>query len=223
MINVFLVKEYISIIKDILYVLFLVIAMIIAGINARSGIKKVNAALTERRYNNLNHLYDDFFNLEFKDVRRKTIQQWKVAIKFDSSIWNKTTLKPDKTTLKPDKTTSLNFSLLSGDELLEYFQSIGIKINEKLVINILNGSNAKDIVKSTQYICDKYEHLGKLYKANAIQTEDIILFFYTNLADTFLGTLPYILHRRKEKPEYAHYFQNLVDIVPKVSKNILEV
>jgi hypothetical protein len=216
MINVFLVKEYISIIKDILYVLFLVIAMIIAGINARSGIKKINAALTERRYNNLNHLYNDFLNLEFKDVRRKTIQQWKIAIKFDSSVWN-------KTTLKPDKTTSLNFSLLSGDELLEYFQSIGIKINEKLVINILNGPNAKDIVKSTQYICDKYEHLGKLYKANAIQTEDIILFFFTSLADTFLGTLPYILHRRKEKPEYAHHFQNLVDIVPKVSKNIFEV
>lgn len=216
MINVFLVKEYISIIKDILYVLFLVIAMIIAGINARSGIKKINAALTERRYNNLNHLYNDFLNPEFKDARRKTIQQWKIAIKFDSSVWN-------KTTLKPDKTTSLNFSLLNGDKLLEYFQSIGIKINEKLVINILNGPNAKDIVKSTQYICDKYEHLGKLYKANAIQTEDIILFFFTSLADTFLGTLPYILHRRKEKPEYAHHFQNLVDIVPKVSKNILEV
>ena len=66
MINISLVKEYISIAKDILYILFLVVVMIITCVNARSGIKQIKSVLTECRYRKLNRLHDDFLNPKFK-------------------------------------------------------------------------------------------------------------------------------------------------------------
>lgn len=105
---------------------------------------------------------------------------------------------------------------MDDDELAGHLeQNMGIKIG--LVDDATAGRVGEENIRETEEIIDKFEHFGKLYEAGAIREKDVMLYFQTMLAHTFIGTLPYILYRRRGNPQYARKFQELVEVIPNIA------
>ncbi len=108
---------------------------------------------------------------------------------------------------------------LSNGNISHYFETYyGLKIADINDDFVTHANNAA-IIKKTEQILNKYEHLAKLVEAKVIHKQDIKIFFYTMFADTFVICLPFILYRRKSKPSYAKKMQALLAAVPTLSKS----
>lgn len=98
--------------------------------------------------------------------------------------------------------------------------SLGIEIS---VPEAKELAQDQELVEETEALCNRFEYLGKLVEVGAVTAEDVRLFFYTMIGDTFLLVLPYVLFRRLSKPRYAEKFQGLLKIVPAISDDPVRI
>jgi len=208
------------------------ITVIIGLKNLKIGLSKLQHTFIRARHSYLDDFYEQFLGM---DVIRKRGEIAKCWVKY---------LKRE-----PDKCLPINVSeigyMASNDEIKRLLKLKNDALKEKIkhqetklldylrrkaginFINILEDSAIEgidmDIINLTEELLNKYEHLGKLHEGGAITDEDINLFFYTMLADTFVLTLPYILYRRRKKPQYAYKMQSLIKVVPYLSGDLGKV
>ena len=162
-------------------------------------------ANNKNRYDYFKELKDEFLNQELVHKRDRVCSFWIERMISRNSRW----------TGGVSHCRELAFAQ-GEDEIISIVRdSFGLDINIR-VEALMNDEN-KAIVEETEEVLNVYEHLGKLVEAHIISEEDIKLFFYTMMGDTFVACLPYILYRRKSKPSYAHKIQAMLRFLPEIS------
>jgi len=178
-------------------------AIISAGIALRSY--KISARKT--KYEFFRDLHEDFLGDKILATRTEV-----------TSFWQKRFLKIS------DGTGLQKVPMLSslGDEKIKDYLLTFFGVEFKDIDEEFMERNA-EIIKKTEQILNKYEHLAKLVEAKVIHKSEIKNFFYTMFADTFVVCLPFILYRRKSKPAYAHKMQALLKTFPALSRTWFRV
>lgn len=157
-------------------------------------------AKSKARYEQLGRLHEGFLGESLLTKRRKVTTFWRDQMDVPGTL-------PSEIGVKIEKLQDAQL-----EELVRKDLGVKFEIPKEDFLE-----QHKEIVKDTEWMCNQFEHLGKLHAAGAVSAEDIKVFFYTMIADTFLLVLPYILYRRKSKAQWARNFQKLVDIVPHLS------
>jgi hypothetical protein len=201
------------------------IGLIGVGTAGYVGIKQWQHTQIRARYQYLNELRSEFGGEDAISHRRKIAAYWGKRIIRD----------PNKS--GPVKLADLG-KMVDSDELYRFRATPGSDLGtlldnrEREMLGYLEREAGikyeslrtddvdKEVLESTQKTLNRYEHLGNLYEAKGVSKDDIKLLFYTTIMDTFVLTLPYILERRRGKPQYATKMQKLLVIVPYLSSNI---
>ena len=156
----------------------------------------------QTRYEQIERLYSDFLSPDLLAKRRGVAKFWMTKLTFHG----------------PHPTRVPSLKEVAPDALAEFARkNLGLTVVLPTAIEL---KNDPQLLADTEEVCNRFEHLGKLKAARAVAEEDIQLFFYSMIADSFVLFLPYIAYRRREKPSYAKLFQELVEVVPDLSRDV---
>ena len=201
------------------------IGLIGAGVAGYVAIKRWKHTQLRARYQYLNELRREFRGQDTKSRRQKITAYWRERIIRDPNKCGP--VKLAKLGEMVDVDEIYRFCGTPGSELQEFLRKraeemLGYLEREAgITYKSLTTNNIdEEVLEATQEMLDRYEHLGNLYEAKGVSKDDIKLLFYTNIMDTFVLTLPYILECRYRKPQYATKMQKLLVIVPYLSSNI---
>ena len=201
------------------------VGLIGAGIAGYVAIRQWQHAQVRARYQYLNELRREFRGQDTKSHRETIAAYWGKRIIRDPN--KRCPVKLGKLGKMVDADDTYRFWSKSGpemqrclckraEEMLGYLEREAGVSYRTLTTNDVE----KEVLDATQEMLDRYEHLGNLYAAKGVKADDIRLLFYTTIMDTFVLTLPYILERRQEKPQYAAKMQKLLVIAPYLSARI---
>lgn len=174
------------------------------------------------RYQYLNELRREFRGQDAKSRREKIAAYWGKRIIRDPNKCGPVKLAKLGEMVDVDETYHFwdtlgpelqEFLRKRAKEMLGYLEHEAGITYESLTTNDVD----EEVLEATREMLDRYEHLGNLYAAKGVSADDIKLLFYTTIMDMFVLTLPYILERRYEKPQYATKMQKLLVIVPYLS------
>jgi hypothetical protein len=173
-----------------------------------------NFEITSRknRFDYFKELNEEFLSPSLLEQRKDVAQFWIKQKKVEATSGS------NNCSIECPEISCFTESSDIPDLLAVLKDKLGIKVLDDLDSNFIEAN--QHMIVQTESVLNIYEHLGKLVVGKIITETDASLFFKTMIADTFIVCLPYILYRRKTKPEYAEELQAIIDILPKVSGNL---